>query len=588
MSAKAVRVKSTNSTTPSNLNPGYAGHQRRLFRLFIRSSAVFACLMTAIEWAVRGPMAWQTHAFFGVALVFVALALRSSAQNIARHTIVGLGACFFLCMIFEANGRTLLAGPRVVVFAFPVAAALLIDRRIAVAFYFAAFAETLIMAAGAERPDGSPLIWMDAFTAVFAGGILFLFACAFDNARLDAEGIAASRQRDLEKALAVATAAADTQSRFLANMSHEIRTPMNGVLGLSRLLAAEPLSPSQRELAETVVANGESLLHILDDILDLSKLNADALQIAPTTVEPESVARQVVALLKSRARDNGTQLALELERSVPAWVTLDGHRLRQVLTNLVGNAIKFTAHGEVLLRVRYDEGTLRCEIQDTGIGIDPQTTETLFRPFVQAESGTARRYGGTGLGLAICKQLCELMGGRIGVESMLGVGSTFWFELPAKSTTPPVDSTINIDTPLRSLRVLVAEDNRVNQMVIRRFLDRLSAEVFVVGDGAQAVQAVQEGDYDVILMDRHMPGTDGLEATRRIRSLGGKTGQIPIIALTASVMAGDRTTCLQAGMDAILPKPVELESLKKTLSVYASPASSDAASTEDMRRCVSP
>ena len=540
-----------------------------MFRSFVRSTATFSLLMAILELVIRGPFAWQTYAFGAAAAIFLLMALMSTPRTMVRDTVIALAAYFVICTLFEVVGQVMMTGTRVAVFSFPVAATLLVGRRVAVGFFFAAVIQTIAVAAIATSPEAATHRPLDAVGAIFVGAILLLIANAFDNARKNAESLAADRERDLQKALAAAETAADTQSKFLANMSHEIRTPMNGVLGLSRLLAGEPLNASQRELAETVVSSGESLLHILDDILDLSKLNANALLLAPEKVRPERVGREVVALMNVRAQDRGTALALEVNDEVPTWVWLDGHRLRQVLTNLVGNAVKFTAHGEVMVRMSYLDGTLRCEVQDTGIGIDPERSEILFRPFIQADSGTARRYGGTGLGLAICKQLCELMNGRIGVQSQLGVGSTFWFEFPAPATERPEIGAEDTEVPLPKLKVLVAEDNRVNQMVIQRFLDRLSAEVVMVADGDQAVEAVQADDFDVVLMDRHMPGTDGLEAARRIRNLDSTVNRIPIVAITASVMAQDRAACMAAGMDAVLPKPVELTSLKQTLHAVA-------------------
>lgn len=361
---------------------------------------------------------------------------------------------------------------------------------------------------------------------------------------------------------------AQTRSEFLANMSHEIRTPMNGVLGILNLLKETPLSDEQRDLLSTAETSARHLLEILNDILNLAKIEAGQMKLERTPTDLKRLVRETCDMVRPQARLKGLLLREELPDERELYAAADPMRLRQILLNLLSNAIKFTKAGEVVtrlvcLRAEAQQLHLRFEVQDTGIGIPPEKHAQIFEPFRQADGSTTRKYGGTGLGLAISRKLVELMGGRMGVESEVGKGTVFWFELTLPVAEPPayvqLEQTERTSEPtaLTGLRVLVVEDNYVNQKVIRRTLEKWGIAVEIAENGQQALEWLARAPFHLVLMDCQMPIMDGYEATRRIRAYEATRGlHIPIITLTANALEGDREKCLECGMDDYLSKPI--------------------------------
>ena len=388
-------------------------------------------------------------------------------------------------------------------------------------------------------------------------------------------------EHKVEVRTAEARAASAAKSEFLAQMSHEIRTPLNGVLGLAQVLSREPLAPNQRALVERIQASGQTLLMILNDILDFSKIEAGQLRIERRPFNLASLLTRIKNLLGPAARSKGLELRIAPPADPLGLLLGDGLRLEQVLVNLTGNAIKFTEQGVVTLTIQVLEASatdvwLRFEVRDTGIGISTEALARLFTPFTQADAGITRRYGGTGLGLSICKRLMELMGGVIRVESQVGQGSLFWFELPFPRTAgestpdpgpgPDPAPAWPAKPQLTGLQVLVVDDSAINREVVERALAQEGATVMLAADGQQAVQQLKarpEG-FDAVLMDVQMPVLDGLTATRLIRSDLGLTA-LPILALTAGGLADQQAAAREAGANAVLTKPLDLEQLTTTL-----------------------
>jgi signal transduction histidine kinase/DNA-binding response OmpR family regulator len=382
------------------------------------------------------------------------------------------------------------------------------------------------------------------------------------------------REEALTSAKEAAEAGGRAKTEFLAVMSHEIRTPMNGILGMTRLVQESHLDHQQRDFVETIRLSAESLLTVLDDILDFSKLESGKIDFQHSDFDLRRTIDGVISLLGARAAEKGITLLVEIAPEVPEILCGDAARLRQLLINLVGNAVKFTEHGGVSVRVLPQLGgrgtvPLLFEVVDTGIGIAEKARDKLFKSFSQADSTISRQYGGTGLGLAICKRIVDLQGGSIGVDSVPGEGARFWFRLgfDLSSGRPlSIPSDYSADNSLPSLSVLVAEDNPVNQKVAGALLRSRGHDVMIVADGRQAVEAVQSRYFDVVLMDMQMPEMDGLEATQAIRALPPPACKVPIVALTANAMKGDMERCLAAGMDDYVAKPVNPESLQAALA----------------------
>jgi signal transduction histidine kinase/HPt (histidine-containing phosphotransfer) domain-containing protein/ActR/RegA family two-component response regulator len=387
----------------------------------------------------------------------------------------------------------------------------------------------------------------------------------------DLEGTVRERTAEAEAARARAEEASRAKSQFLARMSHEIRTPMNAVVGMTGVLLDSGLRPDQHEYASTVRRAAESLLAIVNDILDFSRIEAGRLELEHNPFDPGQVAEQALELVLEAARAKGLEASLQLEGELPEAVVGDAGRLWQVLVNLLGNAVKFTPAGQVTLRVApAGPGWLRFEVVDTGIGIAPEALSRVFESFMQADASTTRRFGGTGLGLAISRGLVGEMGGELRVDSAPGRGSRFHFEIPLPSVpgaaAPRSTGRLAPVRPAAGARILVAEDNPVNQRVAVLLLERMGHRVDVAGDGQEAVRAVQSLTYDLVLMDCHMPELDGYQAARQIRAGEAPGHHLPIVALTASVLPEDRARCREAGMDGFLAKPVTPETLERAVA----------------------
>ncbi len=408
-----------------------------------------------------------------------------------------------------------------------------------------------------------------------------LISAEIEEHRRHLENMVLQRTCELVEARDQAERLSRVKGEFLANMSHEIRTPMNGVLGMTELLSRDNLSETQRQYVATIQRSGSVLLRVIDDVLDFSRIETGRLEIDSQVFDLQEVLRDIEQLFAASAQSKGLELIIELQHGLH-WVRLgDAKRMTQILFNLVGNALKFTDQGTVRVAVEQGEATTDAvviEVSDTGIGIPFGTQKHLFHAFQQADSSTSRKYGGSGLGLAISRRLAQLMNGDIELESSPGKGSTFRVKLQlpraaAADDSGTLDRLVSEAAPRQNhqARVLVAEDNPVNQLVTQEMLASLGCSVQVADNGEQALSAYRDSFYDLVLMDLHMPRMDGIEATRRIRQLERDRDQkqrTPIIALTADVLPEQRATCERNGMDGFVGKPFNLKQLKVALAQW--------------------
>lgn len=536
-----------------------------------------------IRWAAVALAIFQTYTYylpfpqgvleFTVALiallvvgnVAIALSLRR-ATTLQEARRISLGAITLDTTVVLGLVFTYTFDPGTAIFALvyllPLEAAIRFELRGALTVMgIVAMVYTLREAYGAARFGNDFLIP----SITFRMGIGMLLAAI---SGVLASNLGRERTRALE--------ASRLKSQFLANMSHEVRTPMNGVLGMAQLLEDTPLNDAQRTYLSALNESGRSLLRIIDDILDFSKVEAGKLEVENIDFDLTDLVNSVMGPTATSAAAKQLECTTEIDPLVPRWVRGDPVRLRQILINLTSNAVKFTDSGSIHVRVGPGRaGRVRFEVTDTGIGIDPEDKDGLLAPFTQADASTTRRFGGSGLGLTISRQLVELMDGELDFTSRLNQGSTFWFELPmppaeAPELPPePVSSPDVANNGRPAGRVLVVEDTTVNQLVAQSMLEALGYEVDLQSNGADAVSAIRNNDYVAVLMDCLMPVMDGYEATQRIRRLEGSSRHTPIIALTASAMAGDREKCLLAGMDDHLPKPLEQKALEEALARWS-------------------
>ncbi|HUT78454.1 MAG TPA: ATP-binding protein, partial [Polyangia bacterium] len=425
-----------------------------------------------------------------------------------------------------------------------------------------------------DRPGPEATQRLHIGAAFLFGFALCAIGAAYEWLKNSAVRRMEAANRDLEEARRSAEVASRVKSEFLANMSHEIRTPMNGVLGMAELLLDTDLQPEQRELAETMSRSATALLAILNDILDTSKIESGRVEIERVPFDLRLVANEVARLLSQRAREKGLSFACRYPEDAPRTFLGDPVRVRQILTNLAGNAVKFTNHGSVGITVTIggltpDGADVDIRVADTGIGIESHLLESIFEKFTQADASTNRHFGGTGLGLSISRDLVGLMGGTIAAESRPGRGSSFRIRLRLPLADAPATEPKPRPLPRQrpEAHLLVAEDNPVNQLLVVKMLERLGCRVTLACNGVEALDALEKASFDLVLMDCQMPTLDGFEASTEIRRREAKQGapRIPIVALTANAMQGDRERCLAAGMDDYLTKPLKRETLERTL-----------------------
>ena len=498
-------------------------------------------MMIVLRWCKK----FTAYAFGYVAAMVTGVALSAAG--------VGINSALLPVIAWVPFAAGMMAGWRTVLFASGASLALLVW------LYWVSMTDPIAVAnqTGGEFQRLSQA----TFAVVVAGAMATVFSYGLRTALTSLQATA-ERARRAEAA----------KSDFLAQMSHELRTPLNGVIGLSDALAAGDLGDRERALTETIRSSGQSLLAILNDLLDLSKIEAGKLQVEAAAFAPGDLARSVAETWREAGAARGTSVTATVD-GAPDWLLGDELRIRQVLNNFVSNAVKFTEGGAVALSLHatpaLDGTRLVFRVADTGCGIPADRRDAVFEPFEQAGAGTAKRYGGTGLGLPICRKLAGLMGGEVALERSGPGGTVFAFALTLPEARTPAAAAGRDAEDVSGLRVLVADDNAVNRLVAAEFLRALGVEAVFAENGDEAVTAASLGGFDAVLMDKHMPGLDGIAATHAIRALAGEAGAVPIIAVPADAMAGAREALLAEGMDGYLSKPLKLDALRDALTAAA-------------------
>jgi signal transduction histidine kinase/ActR/RegA family two-component response regulator len=510
------------------------------------------------------PGAAMVEVLLGVAGGACTLLLRATRSvRLTANVLVGLGVLNIWSMSYLSGGADGAVLSCFIVI--PFVAYALTDARTGAAWLAVTWVSALALSAlGDHHPSWPARV---PRPAVVEGFLIAGLASGFYVVQAIYHRLYQASLLRQETAQHAAEAANRAKSAFLAAMSHELRTPMNGVLGVSDVLLRQPLPPEVKDMVSVIRRSSEALLGILDQILDLAKIEAGRMELEAIPFRLDELLREVQTLTALVAQQKGLRLELVgVEALDGRSFRGDPLRLRQILLNLLGNAIKFTEVGHVRLSARRAEGSLSLTVSDTGPGISEEVQQRLFQPFQQADASTTRRHGGTGLGLVISRQLAELMGGTLTLTSRVGQGSSFTLVLSldevVAAAPPPAVAAPEHVPPLPS-RVLLVEDNAVNQLVARRLLANLGVDVTVAANGLEALERIR--GVDLVLMDCQMPVMDGLEATRRIRALEGPERAVPIVALSAAVFQEERQASMEAGMDAFLPKPLRLDELEATL-----------------------
>jgi signal transduction histidine kinase/ActR/RegA family two-component response regulator len=570
------------------------GERLRKSRLVARVG-VTLILLTLVPHAVV--IARGHHSFFLVyaaldALVVAGLLLLRRGMRVELIALLLVAGAYasFLCATLMRDG--ILSAPANALLTVPLVAWFLIGRRAGLGVTILVI--TTFVALGLYSPEHSRMVLDRTISLVAVTAVITMVISAFERGTQEARRELDEANVELMATNADLVAARDAAERtlaarsaVLAAVSHEVRTPMSGILGVTDLLLKTELTAQQADHVDLIRRSGEAILVITNDVLELSKLEANKMVLEHIELDVVRVVREVLSLMRARAEDKGLQLASMIDVQSSQLYLGDPGRLRQVLLNLVSNAIKFTQEGMVEVRTFIDVRSaaadyVRFEVRDTGIGLTRAQQAVIFDAFAQAETSTARRFGGTGLGLAICRNLVKLMGGDLRVDSAPGRGSTFRFTIPLAPARPRADDTArNLETPTLSgdassvfgraapLAVLLVEDDVISRKVVTALLERLGCRVHPAESGEEAVEAVASGEYDVVFMDCELPGgMNGFEATARIRALPEPACHTAIIAMTGHAMQGDRERCLEAGMTDYLSKPVRRRALITTLRPY--------------------